>query len=125
MERTVRLVLFDLSNVMGEEEIASELLISEAAIASELELLFAPPSSWAGDILEQMRAHHKAEIERRNAIAEFQDPMRVQQRREEKRRQRQQKHQERLALKKERDRLWRERQRIEGIRDAEGYVPGT
>ena len=99
-EEAIRLVLFNIWTVLGE-----------AAMARKFEPLLA--GSWAGGILERMKAQYKAESERRKAIAEFQDPVCVQQRQEEKRARKEQKHKERLALKKERDRIWREKQNAE------------
>jgi hypothetical protein len=94
IEDAVRLVLFDLWNSMllqGRERLLA--------------------GSWAGGVLERMKDHYRAETERAKAIADFEDPRRVQERREEKRRLKQQKHQNRLALKKDRDRIWRENQK--------------
>ena len=93
-EEAARLVLFDIWY-------AAE----EGARERDLELVLA--GTWAGSVLERMKAHHQARSEERRAYAESQDPVRVRQKREEKRRLRQEKHSERLALKKERDRTWR------------------
>ena len=94
VEEAVRLVLFDIWYAVGEE-----------ARERDLEPVLA--GTWAGSVLERMKAHHQARMEARRAFAESQDPERVRQKREEKRRLRQEKHAERLALKKERDRIWR------------------
>jgi hypothetical protein len=54
-----------------------------------------------------MEEHEQTVQAVRCAKAEFEDPVRVEQRREEKKRLKQEKHQKRLSLKAERDRLWR------------------
>ena len=100
VEEAVRLVLFDLW--------ASLLLQGKEHLLT---------GSWAGNVLEHMAAHYKATVERSKALAEFQDPERVQQRRAEKRKLKPLRHQERLVLKSERDRCWRERQKGEGDKD--------
>lgn len=92
-EDAVRLILFEIWQVAAEHEF--ELVLE---------------GTWAGGVLARMKAHHKAREDERRAFAESQDPIKVQQRREEKRRIRQEKHSERLNLKRERDRLWREKQ---------------
>jgi len=94
MEEAVRLVLFDLWN--------------SVMLQRHLHFL---AGTWAGDVLERMKAHSQAETERRKAIAESEDPVLVQRRREEKRSLKQQRHQERLTLKKDRDRIWRENEK--------------
>jgi hypothetical protein len=91
MEEAVRMVLFDLWTSLMLHN--NEHLLGE---------------SWAGDVLQRMKAHYEAVLARSKAIAESQDPVLVQQRRLEKRNVKQQKHEERLAQKKERDRIWRE-----------------
>ncbi|MEK6299354.1 MAG: hypothetical protein AABO41_01420 [Acidobacteriota bacterium] len=65
--------------------------------------------TWAGRILRGMQEHQKATQEARRELEEYEDPVNVEKRREEKKRLKQEKHQERLALKKDRDQLWRER----------------
>jgi hypothetical protein len=94
MEEAVHLVLFDLwSSLMLQRH---EHLLTGA---------------WADGVLERMKAHYQAETERHRAIAESEDPVLVQRRREEERSLKQQKHQERLTLKKDRDRIWRQNQK--------------
>ena len=66
--------------------------------------------SYAGDVLERMKAHYNETQRARTAREDYQSPERVQQRREEKRRMNQQQHAERMERKKEKDRLWREEQ---------------
>ncbi len=94
VEEAVRLVLFDIWYAVGEE-------------ARERDLGPVLAGTWAGSVLERMKAHHQERMEARRAFAESQDPERVRKKRDEKRRLRQEKHAERLALKKERDRIWR------------------
>ena len=95
-EEAVRLILFEVWSTLGEMEAEREL---EPALLG----------TWSGDVLARMKAHHKARQDARRVFAESQDPVRIEQRREEKRRLRQQKHVERQALKMERDRAWREK----------------
>lgn len=66
--------------------------------------------TWPGRVLHGMQQHHRATQEARRKLQEYDDPVNVQKRREDKKRLTQERHQERLALKKERDRLWREKQ---------------
>ncbi len=93
-EEAVRLVLFEIWYAVGEA-------------ARERDLGSVLAGTWTGSVLERMKAHHQERMEERRAFAESQDPERVRQKRDEKRRLRQEKHSERLALKKERDRIWR------------------
>lgn len=65
---------------------------------------------WGGDVLRRMQEHHRRVAAERSAKAEYEDPAKVQERREERKRVAQQRHEQRLALKKERDRIWRESQ---------------
>jgi hypothetical protein len=94
LEPAVRYLLFDLwSDIFRRGEI--EALLSD---------------SWAGGVLRAMEKHNAARVAEHRDREEFQDPVRVQQRREEKKRLKQERHRERLALKEERDRIWREKQ---------------
>jgi|CXWL01.1.fsa_nt_gi hypothetical protein len=95
LESAIRLILFDLWQALG-------------AVTAEQEIEPILSGTWTGAVLASMKAHHKARQEARRAFEESQDPIRVQQRREEKRRVRQQQHVERMERKKERDRQWRE-----------------
>ena len=95
-EEAIRCILIDLWSAAGGD--------TDGQLSHVLQ------GSWAGQVLDSMR-HHSAEVEaRRRALAEYQSPAAVQQRREEKKRLKQQRHEERLALKKERDRIWFEKQ---------------
>jgi hypothetical protein len=91
----VRLIIFDIWNTIGGR-------------TAEGELSRALDGTWVGSILEDMKAHHRAEGKRRRAHAEKNDPAFIEKTREEKRRAREQKHAARLAAKSERDRLRRE-----------------
>jgi hypothetical protein len=91
----VQCLLFDLGSGIPRFDRGAEALLGD---------------SWAGEIRREMKEHHAASVAERRAREEFQDPVRVQQRREEKKRVKQERHRERLALKKERDRIWREKQ---------------
>jgi uncharacterized protein YqgV (UPF0045/DUF77 family) len=65
--------------------------------------------TWAGRVLRAMKEHHEATQEARRKREEYDDPVNVQKRREDKKRVKQEEHQQRLARKKERDQLWREK----------------
>jgi hypothetical protein len=93
MEGAVRCLLFDLWSGLP-------------FVYREVETIL--DGTWAGGVLVGMQEHHTATQEARRKLEEYEDPVNVQKRREEKKRLNQEKHQERLALKKERDRLWRE-----------------
>lgn len=69
---------------------------------------------WGGEVLRRMQEHHRRVIAARRAKAEYEDPARVQERREERKRVAQQRHEQRLVLKKEHDRAWRESQGKQG-----------
>lgn len=94
-EEAVRLILFDIWNTLGE-----------ATAEGEVTLIL--NGTWAGDMLEDMQAHHRAEEKRRREHAEKNDPVRIENAHEEKRRAKAEKYLARLAGKKERDRLRRE-----------------
>lgn len=98
LEEAVRLALFDIWYAIGVDR-------AERVLQPIVE------GTWAGDVLARMKAHYEAREAARRAVAESQDPVRVQKSREDKRRIRQERHAERLARKKERDRLWHEWQR--------------
>jgi hypothetical protein len=83
-EAAVRLVLFEIWYTVGE-----------SARERELEPILA--GTWTGSVLERMKAHHRERMEEQRTFAESQDPERVRERRDEKRRLRQEKHAERLA----------------------------
>jgi len=89
---TVRCILYDLWSVLPPPTVRSVLA-----------------GTWPGDVLKDMEEHHSKVQAAQRAREEFEDPVRVQQRREEKKRLRQERHQQRLALKVERDRIWREK----------------
>ena len=63
---------------------------------------------WADAVLQSMEEHERNVQAVRRARAEFEDPVRVNQRREEKMRLKQERHQRRLALKVQKDRMWRQ-----------------
>jgi hypothetical protein len=98
LESAVRLILFLVWNSVGEFSTGRGFL--EPILAG----------SWAGSVLDRMKAHHQQRMEERRVRHEYESPERVQQRREKKRCLRQEKHIERLKEKKERDRLWKEKQ---------------
>jgi hypothetical protein len=93
----VRLVLFELWSSVGE-----------AVTQEELEPIL--EGTWAGSVLNRMKAHHRERQVARRAYEAFNDPVRVQERRDTRRRLTGEKVAERLALKKERDRLRATRQ---------------
>ncbi len=93
LEEAGRCVVFDICSAIGEVE--AEQLLGQG---------------WGGDVLRRMQEHHRRVTAARRAKAEYEDPARVQERREEKKRVAQQRHEQRLALKNERDRTWRESQ---------------
>lgn len=66
--------------------------------------------SFAGHVYEKMDVHYRIRLDEQRHHAEMNDPLKAQERREEKKRLSQEKHQERLEKKKERDRIWREKQ---------------
>lgn len=101
----VRCLLFDLCGGVYDAEIGQIL-----------------DGSWAGKLLRDMEEHSRARYEEHLARKEYEDPVNVQKRRDEKKRFKQQKHQERLALKKERDRIWREKQQKNDPNINEGPV---
>ncbi len=94
-EEAIRLILFDIWNMLGEAT-------AEAELGRVLD------GTWAGSILEGMKTHHRAEEKRRREHAEKNDPALIEKTREEKRRAKEQRHLARLAAKSERDRLRRE-----------------
>ena len=96
-ESAVRFIITEIWSALGEIE-------AERRIEPLLN------GTWAGNMLARMKVHHRDLEDARRARDEYRDPVRVQQRREEKRRLKQEKHEERLALKKQRDRIWREKQ---------------
>lgn len=98
LEDAVQLVLFEIWNTVGE-----------VAVERQLDPIL--QGTWAGSVLARMKEHHKERKAARYAFAENQDPVRVQQRREEKQRLKQERHTARLAMKIERDRIWREKQK--------------
>lgn len=83
----VRLILYDLWNVMDHAMLEKQLR-----------------ESWAGHVLEGMQAHHEALQNAQRARQQWEAG--AQERREEKRRLRQEQHAARLAEKIERDRQW-------------------
>lgn len=93
IEEAGRCVVFDICSAIGEVE-AEQLL----------------GKGWGGDVLRRMQEHHRRVTAARRAKAEYEDPAKVQERREERKRVAQQRHEQRLALKKERDRTWGESQ---------------
>lgn len=93
MEAAVRCLLFDLWSGIPIFDKAIEDLLA---------------GTWAGDVLCRMKEHYEAKERTRRAREEFEDPVNVRKRREEKKRLKQEQHQKRLELKKERDRLWRQ-----------------
>jgi hypothetical protein len=95
LEEAVRLVIF-------------ELRTGVPLLDREIKRLLA--GSWAGEVLASMKTHYAAREAADRARAELEDPVKVQQRRDERKRLRREKHEQRLALKKERDRIWREKQ---------------
>jgi hypothetical protein len=97
LEQAGRCVVFDLCSVIGERE--AEQLLGQ---------------SWGGDVLRRMQEHYRRVVAARRTKAEYEDPVKVQERREERERVAQQRHEQRLALKKERDRAWRESQGKQG-----------
>jgi hypothetical protein len=100
-EEAIRCVLFDLWYAVGVAD-------AEKEIGQVL------GDSWAAEVLDKMKAHYRAKEERRLALLESQDPIKVQQRRNQKRLLREQRHLERLVRKKELDREWHEKQQNEG-----------
>ena len=62
--------------------------------------------SWAGGVLQRMKAHHAALQAARKAEAEYQSSDAVHMRREAKRLLKQEQHSRRLEIKRERDKLW-------------------
>lgn len=100
-EKAVRFVLFEVWHALWDEAERHQL---EADLAG----------TWAGGVLARMQAHHQARIEARRRHDEANDPERIRQSRQEKRRVKQEQHAQRLALKTERDRVWREKQRRGG-----------
>jgi hypothetical protein len=98
LEEAVRCVLFDLWYAVGEANADNEI----GSILGD---------SWAAEVLDKMKTHYRANEERRRVLRESQDPIRVQKRRDEKRRLREQRHLERLARKRALDRIWQEKQR--------------
>jgi hypothetical protein len=101
MEQAVRLILFE---------------IWRTATSKRAEREWEPllNGTWAGDVLARMKAHHERLQIARRARAEYESPLRVEERRAQKRKKRQEAHALRLALKVERDRLWREGQKKVG-----------
>jgi hypothetical protein len=93
-EAAVRCVLFDVWRCLGDADF-------DLHAASLRE-------TWAGEVLERMRAHHRARLAARCAYAEANSPERIKQRRAEKREQRQRQHAERMALQRDRGRAWHE-----------------
>src|SRR5207245_279255 len=92
MEHATRCLLFDLWNAIDHVEL--ERILGQ---------------SWAGEVLRGMQDHERAREAARRAFEDYEDPVNVQKRREEKKAVKQKKHQERLALKKERDQIRREK----------------
>lgn len=90
-ERAVRFLLYYLwgSWVLGGVE--SEELLS---------------GSWAGAVLQRMKAHHEAQRDAQRKFEELNTPAEIEKRREEKKRLKQERHESRLAKKKEHDRVW-------------------
>lgn len=97
IEPAARFVLVDAWQALGGP--ASEPVL-EALLAG----------TWAGDVLARMQAHHRERVAARLRYEETQDPIRVQERRDEKRRLKQEQREERLARKYGRDRISNERQ---------------
>ncbi|MBK7931991.1 MAG: hypothetical protein IPK01_00560 [Acidobacteria bacterium] len=66
-------------------------------------------SRWnmGGRIARKMEDHENARTKERRARDEYEDPVNIQKRRDEKKRLKAERHRERLEQKKERDRLWR------------------
>jgi hypothetical protein len=95
-DEAARLILCELWDSLGEATCDRDL-------APILE------GTWAGGVLERMRKHEAARQAARRAQAEMM--VRVQRRREEKKRLRQEQHLRRQAAKAERERPWREKQR--------------
>jgi len=93
-DTAVRLILFELWSSVGE-----------AVTLEELERIL--EGTWAGSVLDGMKAHHRERQLARQAHEALNDPVRVQERRDARRRITEARVAERLALKKERDRLWR------------------
>jgi hypothetical protein len=91
-EEAARCLLFDLWYSIGKDADEQLTLVLEG--------------TWAGTVLESMKTHYQNKLERQRAIAESQNPVLVERRKEEKRRLKQERHRERLSQKKERDRVW-------------------
>ena len=94
LEPAARCILYDLWSAMP-------------ALDQEIEASLA--GSWAGSVLHRMKLHHAAREAVHRAEMERQDPAKIQERREEKKRIKQERHELHLARKKERDRLWHEK----------------
>ncbi len=95
LEGAVRCLLVDLS---------SPIPILNAELYSVLD------GTWAGELLRKMEDHENARTKERRARDEYEDPVNIQKRRDEKKRLKAERHRERLEQKKERDRLWRTEQ---------------
>jgi hypothetical protein len=90
-DTAVRLVLFEIWSSVGE-----------AVTHEDLEPIL--EGTWAGSVLAGMKAHHRERQLARQAHEALNDPVRVQERRDARRRITEEGVAERLALKKERDR---------------------
>ena len=91
------------------EEATRCLLFDLAHIIREAELVRILDKNWAGSVLHSMQQHYKERQAATRARQEYEDPVNIHKRREEKKRLKQERHQQRLALKKERDRIRREK----------------
>lgn len=95
-EKVLRLMLFEIWPFLGAEE-------GESKLESTLR------GTWAGRVLDAMKAHEAARRALRRAHDERE--ANAPKRREEKKRQKAERHAARLTAKVERDRLWREKQK--------------
>jgi hypothetical protein len=93
-EEAVRLILYDCWSALW----ANTSLMAETLA-----------DSWARGVLARMQGHYQERLRVERERVEFEDPVRVERRRAEKRRLKAEQHAARLERKKERDREWRER----------------
>ena len=109
-------ILRALATVKRPDDFSESIAAAVRCILYDLWLVLPVPTvhsmlagSWSGDVLKDMEKHNSERRAAQRAREEFEDPVRVQQRRDEKKRLKQKRHQQRLALKVERDRVWREK----------------
>jgi hypothetical protein len=104
-EMPVRLVLFDLWHSVGEAFVERE-------VAPILD------GSWAGQVLDRMKAHYQARQDARRQHSEQNDPAQIEVRRAAKRRSTEDAVALRMAAKQQRDRERQEEQQGRGAREA-------